>query len=111
MDIVDFLNAFDAQHGSGDGVETHFSRQSFQKNMAAFAENSASGPKNHRAYANADYWVDPNRTSPADAERTGDDGHVGKSVAEVVDPYAADVEGASAAMDSESDTAVDDQRE
>src|SRR5580700_7088353 len=110
MDIVDFLNAFDAQHGGGDGVETHFSRQAFQKNVAAFAKNSGSRPKNHRANANADYGVDPNGAGPANAERAGDDGQVGKSVAEVMDPYAANVEVASAAMNSQGDAAVDDQR-
>jgi hypothetical protein len=111
MDIVDFLNAFDAEKSGGDFFQLNFPGQAFQKNVCGFAENSCAGPEDHNADADTDDWIDPVSAAPANRKSATDDRDVGKSIAEIVNPDGADIQIAAAAVDGERDAAVDDQRE
>jgi len=111
VDVMHLHDTVNPQQGGGDFLEVNFPRQTLEENVAAFAQNSGAGPQDHRADAHSDHGIEPGGAGPANAESADHDGDVGKSVAQIVDPDAANVEVAATAMDGEGDASIDDQSE
>lgn len=107
VDVMDFLHALDGKDGASNVFDAQFTGAAFEKNVRGFAEDADAGPEDEQADGQAESRIDPMGSGGADDDGADDDGDVRKSVAEIVNEDAAQIEIAAAADESESDAAVD----
>jgi hypothetical protein len=111
VDVVNFLDAFDAQNRAGYFFELHAAGQTFEQDVGALAQDAVAGPQDHRADGEADGGIDPVRARPVNRQRPGKNGHAGKSVACGVDDDRAQVQIVAALRQRQSDPAIHNQGE
>src|SRR6266852_1326469 len=106
MYVVNLVNTFNGKHRARDFFHTHFEWTSFQQNVGRFAQNSDAGPEDEKADGETENGVEPLRAGDSNGDGAGDDRDVGKSVAEIVDKNAAQIEIVAAAYERQRNSTI-----
>ena len=64
----------------------------FQQDVGGLAEDADAGPEDQKTNSDAEERIDPVEASIVNGNCAGDDGDVGKSVAEIVNEDAAEIQ-------------------
>src|SRR5437899_559454 len=84
VDVVDLLDAGDAQDGVGHFLEHHIPGQAFEQDVSGFFQDAVARPQHQHADGRADGGVHPVCAGRADDQRPGKYADVGESVAKIV---------------------------
>ena len=106
VNVMDFLHAFDGEHGASDFFQAQFTRTAFEKDVRGFAQDADARPQHKQSDGEAEERINPVRAGDVNDDRAGDDGDVRKGITEIVDQDAAQIEIAATADERQSDAAV-----
>src|SRR5437870_6116626 len=110
VNVVDLLDARDAQDGVGHFLEHHIPGQAFEQDVSGFFQDTVARPQHQHADGPADGGVHPVCAGRADDQGPGKYADVGEGVAKIVNQHAAQVEVAAAAQQGKRDAAIHGQR-
>src|SRR5579859_3002690 len=111
VDVVDFLNIVDTKYRLCHAIQLQISRQTLQQDMTALTQNSQGAPQDHQPYGHPNRRVHPARARPTNRQGTRKNRDVRQRIAKIVNQDAAQVQIFSPANQSQSDSAIDAQRE
>src|ERR1700687_2076741 len=106
VNVVDFLHAFDSEDSASDFFQAEFTRAAFEKDVRRFAQDANAGPQHEQSDGETKERIDPTRAGNVNDHGADDDGDVRKSITEVVNQDASQIEIAAAGDERESDAAV-----
>jgi hypothetical protein len=111
VDVVDFLNALDAQDRTRHGFQTNAFRQPLQQNVPGFAEKAIRGPEYEGGDGHADGRIKPLCTRRSNGNGPCKDAEIRNRIAEIMKEQTSEVKIAPAADQCESDCTVNGQRQ
>ncbi len=104
--IMDFLDAFDGEHGASDVLDAELERSTFEEDVSGFAQDADAGPEDENTDGDAENRIDPEGAGEMNEDGAANDSDIGEGVAEIVNENAAEIEIAASTNKSEGDTAV-----
>ena len=96
MNIVDFANARNFQHGIRDPFQIHSLGEALQQDVGRFRNDAERRPHDHSRNQEGDDRIDQRLAGSMNQPGSGDEGNVGKRVAQVVNEDRAQVQIAAA---------------
>ncbi len=108
--VVDFADSLHAQHCGGHALQAHAFGQTFKQDVGRVNDDIDRRPEDKPRNQESQGGIDDGIPRSADQHRAGNDCHVGKRVAQVVDKHGAQIQIAALTGQSPGDSAVHHQR-